>query len=117
MTRSDLDRLRDARDFARLALDHATGLTAEVLAQAPQPQHGALYALTIVGEALSKIPADLRSAAPAIQWDAIVPLRNHLVHACWQIDLEIIAGIIENRIDPLVSELGKPISVVERMDA
>ena len=117
MSRSDLERLRDARDFARDALDHATGLPAEVLAQARQPQHAALYALAIVGEALSKIPADLRSAAPTIQWDAIIALRNHLVHAYWQIDLEIIAGIIENRINPLVAELEKLITVVERMDA
>jgi len=35
----------------------------------------------------------------------------------WQIDLEIIAGIIENRIDPLVAELEKLIALVERMDA
>jgi uncharacterized protein with HEPN domain len=115
MSRSDLDRLRAARDFARLAFDHATGLRADVLAQA-SPQHAALYALAIVGEALSKIPADLRSAAPAIPWDAIVALRNHLVHAYWQIDLGIIAGIIENRIDPLVSEFEKSIAVVDRMD-
>jgi uncharacterized protein with HEPN domain len=116
MSRSDLDRLRDARDFARPAFSHATGLSADVLAQAWQPQHAALYALTIIGEALSRIPADLRSAAPAIQWDAIVALRNHLVHAYWQIDLEIIAGIVENRIHPLLSELEKLIVLVDRMD-
>jgi uncharacterized protein with HEPN domain len=117
MSRSDLDRLRDARDFARHAFSHATGLDGDVLAQALQPQHAAFYALAVVGEALSKIPADLRSAAPAIQWDAIVALRNHLVHAYWQIDLEIIAGIIKNRIHPLVAELEKLIALVEKMDA
>jgi uncharacterized protein with HEPN domain len=117
MSRSDLERLRDARDFARQAFNHATGLSADILAEALQPQHAALYALAIVGEALSKIPADLRSAAPAIQWNAIIGLRNHLVHAYWQIDLEIIAGIVENRIDVLELELEKLIALVERMDA
>jgi uncharacterized protein with HEPN domain len=39
------------------------------------------------------------------------------VHAYWQIDLEIIADVIENRIDPLVAELAKLIVFVERMDA
>jgi uncharacterized protein with HEPN domain len=117
MSRSDLERLRDAREFARRALDHAIGLSPDELAQALQPQHAALYALAIVGEALSRIPTDLRSAAPDIQWNAIIALRNLLVHAYWQIDLEIIAGIIENRIDPLVAELEKLIALVERMDA
>jgi uncharacterized protein with HEPN domain len=117
MNRSDLDRLRDARDFARDAQGHAVGLSADVLAEAWQPQHAALYALVVVGEALAKIPTDIRSAAPAIQWNAITALRNHLVHAYWQIDLEIIADVIENRIDPLVAELAKLIVFVERMDA
>ena len=116
MSRSDLDRLRDARDFASQAFNHATGLSADVLAQATQPQHAALYARAVVGEALSRVPADLRSAAPGIQWDAIIALRNHLVHAYWQIDLEIIAGIIENRIHPLMAELKKLIAIVERTD-
>jgi uncharacterized protein with HEPN domain len=117
MSRSDLNRLRDARDFARHAFNHATGLPADILAEALQPQHAALYALAIVGEALSEIPADLRNAAPAVQWSAIIGLRNHLVHAYWQIDLEIIAGIIQNRIDVLVLELEKLITLVESMDA
>lgn len=42
MNCSDLERLRDARGFARDAQDNAGGLTAEVLADAKQPQHAAL---------------------------------------------------------------------------
>jgi hypothetical protein len=33
MKRSDLERLRDARDFARYAQDNAGGLTADILDQ------------------------------------------------------------------------------------
>jgi uncharacterized protein with HEPN domain len=116
MNRSDLDRLRDARHFAHEAIGHATGLSAEVLATATQPQHAALYALTIVGETLGKIPTDLRNEAPKIRWRAITALRNHVVHAYWQVDLEIIADVIENRLDPLIEELNKLIAFVERID-
>ena len=116
MSRSDLERLRDARDFARDAFSHATGLPADVLAGARQPQHAALYALAIVGEALAKISMELRSAAPAIPWNAIGALRNHVVHAYWQVDLEIIADLIENRINPLVAEINKLIELLERED-
>jgi uncharacterized protein with HEPN domain len=38
------------------------------------------------------------------------------VHSYWQIDLEIIADIIKNRIDSLIAELDKLIALVERMD-
>ncbi len=116
MSRSDLDRLRDARRFAEDAVSHAIGLSADVLAQALKPQHAALYALMVVGEALGQIPVDLRNEAPGIAWKSIIGLRNHLIHAYWQIDLEIIAGVIKNRIDPLVAELDKLIALVERID-
>ena len=111
MTRSDLDRLRDARDYATHARSSAGGLSGDVLAEAVQPQHAALYALAVVGEALSK---EVKSAAPGLPWKAIVDLRNIIVHGYWQIDLEIIADIIENRVNPLIAELNKLIELVER---
>jgi uncharacterized protein with HEPN domain len=116
MTRSDLDRLRDARKFAQRALYHAIGLSAEGLAGALEPQHAAFYALIVVGEALSAVPVDLRNEAPGIPWKAIIGLRNHLVHAYWQIDLEIIADVIKNRLDPLTGELDNLIALVERIE-
>jgi uncharacterized protein with HEPN domain len=116
MNRSDLARLHDARWFAESAVSHAIGLSPSVLAQARQPQHAALYALTVVVEALAQIPVDLRNEAPGIAWKSIIGLRNHLIHAYWQIDLEIIADVIRNRIDPLVAELDKLITFVERIE-
>ena len=116
MRRSDLARLQDARRFAQHALYHAIGLSPDALAGAPQPQHAALYALMVVGEALAQVPVDLRNEAPGIAWRSIVGLRNHLIHAYWQIDLEIIADVIKNRIYPLMAELDKLITLVERIE-
>ncbi len=114
MNRSDPDRLRDARDFARFARDNAGGLPADILADARQPQHAALYDLVIIGETLDKVSAEVKSAAPNVEWRKISNLRNILVHGYWQVDLEIIADVIQNRLDPLVIELDKLIAFVER---
>jgi uncharacterized protein with HEPN domain len=99
MSRSDLERLREARDFARHALDNAGGLSADILADAKQPQHAALYDLAIIGETLNKVHREIKSAAPALPWQAIYGLRNIVVHGYWHIDLEIIADVIKNRLD------------------
>jgi uncharacterized protein with HEPN domain len=114
MIRSDLERLRDARDFARHAQNNAGGLPAEVLADAWQPQHAALFDLVVIGEALNGVSGEVRSAALDISWQPIVDLRNFIVHAYWQVDLEIIAGIIEDELDPLIEQLGRLIAIVER---
>lgn len=116
MSRSDLDRLRDARDFTRHAQDNAGGLSAEALADARQPQHAALYDLVIIGETLNKVSAEVKTAAPDLPWKAIANLRNVVVHAYWQVDLETIAGIIESDLEPLVQQLDQLIAFVEGMD-
>ena len=64
MNRSDLDRLRDARGFARHAQDNAGSLRAAALAVAQQPQHAALYKLVIIGETLHRVSAEIETAAP-----------------------------------------------------
>lgn len=116
MKRSDLQRLRDARDFARFSQDNAGGLSADVLAEAYQPQHAALYNLVVIGEALNKVSAEVKNAAPHLEWREIVELRNMIVHSYWQIDLEIIADVVANEIDPLIEDLERLITVVERAD-
>lgn len=116
MIRSDVDRLRDAREFARYARDDAGGLTADVLAEAGQPQRAALYDLAIVGEALNKVSSEIKSAAPALPWRPLADLRNFIVHAYWQIDLEIVADVMENRLDHIVAELDRLIAFIERSE-
>ncbi len=116
MTRTDLQRLSDARDFARQAQGNAGGLSADVLAEATQPLHAALFDLVVIGEALNKVSAEVQAAAPEIPWRAVADLRNIIVHSYWQVDLELIAGIIEKEIDPLVEKLEKLIAVIERTE-
>lgn len=116
MNRSDLERLRDAREFARFAQDNSQFLSRETLAEAQQLQHAALYNLLIIGETLNKVSAGVKSAAPGIPWRPFADLRNVIVHAYWQIDDEIIADVIQNRLDPLIEELNELIAFVERAE-
>lgn len=105
MSRSSVERLEDARSYALHALANAGGLSADVLAEAAQPLHAALYDLVIIGEALSKIPKDVQSLAPEIPWRAITGLRNYVVHSYWRVDLELVADIVERRLEPLILSL------------
>jgi uncharacterized protein with HEPN domain len=117
MNRSDLDRLRDARAFARHAKDSAGNLSPAALAGATQPQHAALYNLAIIGETLNRVSSQVKSAAPNIEWREYYDLRNFIVHAYWQVDLEIIADVVRNRLDQLIEELNDLIAIVERSEA
>ena len=72
-----------------------------------QPLRAALYDLAIIGETLNKVSGEIKSAAPDLPWRPLADLRNFIVHAYWQVDLEIVAEVIKNRLDPLIVELDR----------
>lgn len=115
--RTPLERLGDARVYARQAVVDASGLDPEVLAEAKQPLHAALYDLLVVGAALGKLPDEWRSLTPDILWIAIGGLRNRIAHASWQIDLTIVADMIAHRIQPLIDAIDRLAETVKRAEA
>jgi uncharacterized protein YutE (UPF0331/DUF86 family) len=46
----------------------------------------------------------------------LADLRNLIVHAYWQVDLEIVAEVIKNRLDPIIVELDRLIGFVARSE-
>ncbi len=47
-------------------------------------------AIEIIGEAASKVSAEGREECPDIPWRAIVGMRNRLVHAYFDVDVEVL---------------------------
>ena len=50
--------------------------------------------IEIIGEAAGNIPEDIRSLYPHIPWRRIVGLRNIVIHAYFNVDLNIIWQIV-----------------------
>lgn len=47
-------------------------------------------AIEILGEATSRVSDDTRTRAADVPWRAIVAMRNRIVHACFDIDADIV---------------------------
>jgi uncharacterized protein with HEPN domain len=54
--------------------------------------------LQIIGEAVKKVPAELRDRYPQIEWRKIAGLRDAIAHAYFSIDNEIIWNIVETKL-------------------
>jgi uncharacterized protein with HEPN domain len=57
--------------------------------------------LQIIGEAVKKIPAELRDGYPQIEWRKIAGLRDMIAHAYFNVDDEIIWDIIATKLTGL----------------
>jgi len=64
-------------------------------------QDGVVRNLEIIGEAVKKIPDDIKRQKPDIEWKKIAGLRDILIHDYFGVDLVIVWDIIKNKIPVL----------------
>jgi uncharacterized protein with HEPN domain len=63
-----------------------------------------IHHLQIIGEAMYKIPKDVRMNYTGLPWKRFLTLRNLLVHDYDQLDLEEIWRVVENDLSNLKSQ-------------
>jgi uncharacterized protein with HEPN domain len=64
--------------------------------------HATLRQIELIGEAVKFIPSDIRASHPSIAWQSIIATRNILTHVYFGVDDDIIWGIIDSEIEPLL---------------
>ena len=105
MRNEDLTRLRHMIEAPQEGLGFALHKRREDLDQDRMLTLALIKAIEIVGEAGSKISPEFRERHPEIPWPAILGMRNKLVHAYFQIDLDVVWHTTTNELQPLVESL------------
>ncbi len=96
-----LDMLLAARD----AVEFAEGLTFPEFEQSRLNQNAVLKAIEIIGEAASCISPETRQAHPEIPWTEIIGMRNRLVHAYFEVNLERVWQTVQQDVPRLITLL------------
>ena len=61
--------------------------------------------LEVVGEAAARTSPATRSAIPGIPWSQIIAMRNRLIHAYAEVDLNIVWTVINRDLPPMIAEI------------
>ncbi|MDF0667980.1 MAG: DUF86 domain-containing protein [Nitrospira sp.] len=61
--------------------------------------------LEVIGEAVKKLPEDLRAQHSAVEWKKIAGLRDILIHEYFGLDAEIVWDIVRNKVPALDREV------------
>jgi uncharacterized protein with HEPN domain len=104
MRSPDAIRLRHMREAVASALEMADGrqrpyLTANMMLAL------ALRCLVILGEAASKVTPEVRIRFSAIPFAKMVSMRNHLIHAYFDVDLDIVWTTVADNLPSLLPAL------------
>lgn len=109
MRKDDRVRLRHMLDAAREALIFATGRRRCDLDQDRMLVLALVKDIEIIGEAAYQISQQTRELFPEIPWEDIIGMRHRLVHAYFDINLDILWKTLQEDLPPLVQMLEQAI--------
>jgi uncharacterized protein with HEPN domain len=64
-----------------------------------------LFNLHVIGEAVKRLPADLREKYPEVSWREIAGLRDFVAHAYFALDLDILWNAIQRDVPFLLERV------------
>ncbi|TAN42573.1 MAG: DUF86 domain-containing protein [Nitrospirae bacterium] len=110
MRKDDLIRMRHMLDAAEEAISFSKGNTRKSLTTDRKLVLAIVKSIEIIGEAATKVTAEGRALLPQLQWPSIIGMRNRLIHAYYEINLDILWKTVKKDLPPLILELQKMIS-------
>ena len=107
MRPEDMVRVRHMIDAAEEAMGFAHDKTRDSLDLDRMLTLALIKDIEVIGEAASKISEETKAIHPQVPWPAIIAMRNRLIHAYFNINLDILWKTIEEDLPFLLTQLRK----------
>ena len=105
MSPDDRARLRHTTDAIDTALKFVEGRSRTDLDADRMLAFALVRAVEIIGEAASKVSTDGRAELPALPWSNITGMRNRLIHAYFDVDLDILWNTVTRALPSLGAQI------------
>ena len=105
MLKNDIIRLQHMLDAAKEALSFTAGKTRSDLNENRMLVLSLIKEIEIIGESARKISDDTKNRLEDIPWTDIISMRNRLIHAYHDIDLDIVWTTTQEDLPSLIAVL------------
>jgi len=75
-----------------------------------------LYNIQVIGEAVSRLPDNVKQANPQIPWTLIKGMRNRLIHEYFGTDMQLVWSVITEELPAFKTELEKIQTILKKED-
>lgn len=113
MSKHDVIRLRHMIDAIDEAMAFVQGKDRKSLDQDRMLVLALIKDIEIVGEAASRVSKETQQATPEIPWASITGMRNRLIHAYFDINLDILWQTVSTDLPELAKVLAEAIACQE----
>lgn len=103
MSNVPLEYLRHILDETAYLIQQRSRFSLTQFLKDPTAQRAFVRSLEIIGEAVKKLPEDIRIKYPEVRWKAIAGMRDKMIHHYFGVDYELVWDVVDNKI-PLLDE-------------
>ena len=114
MSPSLLDFLRHIEHECAYLVGLSMDRSRSALLEDPTKSRAIVRSLEVIGEAVKKLPPDLRARYPHVEWSDIAGMRDVLIHHYFGIDYDIVWDVLQHHIPALHGELKRIIELESR---
>jgi len=107
MFEDDNVRIRHILDAAREAVDFSQGRSRADLNSDRQLNLSLVRLLEIIGEAARGISTEFRQEHPDLPWKSMVGMRDRLIHAYFDVNLDVVWETVKEDLPSLIGQLEK----------
>ncbi|MBC8206024.1 MAG: DUF86 domain-containing protein [Kiritimatiellales bacterium] len=75
-------------------------------------QDAVIRNLEIIGEAVKNLPSEMTSRHQSVPWKNIAGMRDRLIHHYFGVNLKMVWGVVENRLDELDGVIQKEFNLL-----
>ncbi|MCX5727375.1 MAG: DUF86 domain-containing protein [Nitrospirae bacterium] len=97
--------LEDILETTRKITVYTGSLYKAAFLEDEKPLDAVVRNLEVIGEAVKKLPENLRAKHSAVEWKKIAGLRDILIHEYFGLDAEIVWDIVQNKVPALDREV------------
>lgn len=97
--------LQDVLDAIANVAEFVGALTLDEFKADKKTLHAVIRNLEVIGEAVKGVPSELRQRHPQVPWQRIAGLRDILIHRYFEIDIDIVWDIVQNKLPELKEHL------------
>jgi uncharacterized protein with HEPN domain len=80
----------------------------------PTVKRAFVRSLEVIGEASKKLPDDIKTMQPDIEWRKVTGMRDRLIHDYFGVDYTIVWDVAKNKLAGLRSKLMKLLDAIEK---